>query len=81
MVMTESATVTSKSMINIPASIRKKYGFKEGDKVIFLETDQGLALVRVPPLSELLGSEFANRDKLIRAIRELEDEHRREAAE
>ena len=81
MVMTETATVTSKSMINIPASIRKKYGIKEGDKVIFFETNQGPVLLRVPPLKELFGSGRAHRDKLIRAVRELETEHRREAAE
>ncbi len=81
MVMTETATVTSKSMINIPASIRRKYGIKEGDKVIFFETDQGPVLLRVPPLKELFGSGRAHRDKLIRAVRELEREHRSEAAE
>jgi AbrB family looped-hinge helix DNA binding protein len=80
MVMSETATVTSKSMINIPASIRKKYGFKAGDKVVFIETEHGVELVRVPPLNELFGSGRAERDKLIRAVRELEAEHRREAA-
>jgi AbrB family looped-hinge helix DNA binding protein len=81
MVMTETATVTSKSMINIPASIRKKYGIKEGDKVVFLETDHGLVLLRVPPLDELFGSGRDHKDELIRAVRELEAEHRREAAD
>ncbi len=79
--MTETATVTSKSMINIPASIRKKYGIKEGDKVVFMETDRGIMLLPVPPLTELFGSGRIHRDKLIRAVRELEAEHRREAAE
>lgn len=78
--MTETATVTSKSMVNIPASIRKKYGIKEGDKVVFLETDQGLVFLPVPPLKELFGSGRAHKEKLIRAVRELEAEHRREAA-
>jgi AbrB family looped-hinge helix DNA binding protein len=77
----DTATVTSKSMINIPASIRKKYGFKEGDKVVFLETENGLTLIRVPPLKELYGSGRAHKDVLIRMVRELEEEHRREAAE
>lgn len=81
MAMAETATVTSKSMINIPASIRKKYGIKEGDKVAFLETDQGLVLLRVPPLNELFGSGRSHRDELMQAVRELESEHRREAAE
>jgi len=78
--MPETATVTSNNMINIPASIRKKYGIKAGDKVIFIETDHGLELVRVPTLDELFGSGRADRDKLIRAVRELEAEHRGEAA-
>jgi len=81
MVMTETATVTSKSMINIPASIRKKYGIREGDKVVFVETDQGVMLIRVPPLDELFGSGREHKDKLIRGVKELEAEHRREAAE
>ena len=79
--MTETATVTSKSMINIPASIRKKYGIKEGDKVVFIETDHGLLLLRVPPLDELFGSGRAHKEELVRAVRELEAEHRREAAD
>jgi AbrB family looped-hinge helix DNA binding protein len=81
MEMPDSATVTSKSMINIPASIRRKYGFKTGDKVIFVETERGLELVRAPPLGELFGIERANKGKLIRAVKELEAEHRREASE
>ena len=60
--MTETATVTSKSMIKIPAGIRKKYGVKEGDKVAFIETDRGLVLMRVPPLKELFGSGRAHKD-------------------
>ncbi len=79
--LTETATVTSKSVINIPASIRREYGIKEGDKVVFLETDQGPVLLRVPPLLELFGSGRAHKDKLIRAIKELEQEHRKEAME
>lgn len=79
--MTETATVTSKSMVNIPASIRKKYGIKEGGKVVFLETDHGLVLLPVPTLKELFGSGRAHKDDLIRAVKELEEEHRRETVE
>jgi AbrB family looped-hinge helix DNA binding protein len=79
MVMTETATVTSKSMINIPAGIRKRYGIKAGDKVAFLETDEGLLLLRIPPLIELFGSGREHKEDLIRGVRELEAEHRREA--
>jgi AbrB family looped-hinge helix DNA binding protein len=68
-------------MINIPASIRKKYGIKEGDKLVFVESNHGLMLIRVPPLKELYGSERVYREKLIRAFRQLEAEHRRDAAD
>jgi len=81
MVMTETATVTSKSMVNIPASIRKKYGIREGDKIAFVESEYGLTLVRIPPLTEMLGSGRKEKEKLIQAIRELEAEHRRETFE
>ena len=45
------------------------------------ETSQGLMLLRVPPLKELFGSGSAHKDELIQSVRELEAEHRREAAE
>jgi AbrB family looped-hinge helix DNA binding protein len=79
MVMTDSATVTSKSMVNIPASIRRKYHIKEGDKVVFLDTEEGIVLLPVPPLSELAGSGHMHREQLLKAIRELELEHRKES--
>jgi len=33
----ETAKITSRGQITIPADIRKKLGLKEGDKVIFVE--------------------------------------------
>jgi AbrB family looped-hinge helix DNA binding protein len=81
MVMTETATVTSKSMVNIPAAIRRKYGIKEGDKIDFIVTERGLTLLRIPPLTEIFGSGRNEKERLLRAIRELEVEHRREALE
>ncbi|MDG7013438.1 MAG: AbrB/MazE/SpoVT family DNA-binding domain-containing protein [Nitrososphaerota archaeon] len=79
--MTETSTVTSKSMVNIPASIRKKYGIHKGDKLAFVETEHGLTVIRIPPLSEVYGSGVHERHKIIQAIHELETEHRGEAHE
>ena len=77
----ETATVTSKSMINIPVRIRRKYGITEGTKVVFIEGGNGrLELIPVPPLSKLFGVDRENKEILLAAIRELESEHRREAA-
>ncbi|MBI2126264.1 MAG: AbrB/MazE/SpoVT family DNA-binding domain-containing protein [Thaumarchaeota archaeon] len=81
MEMAESATVTSKSMINIPAKIRHKYGIKEGAKIIFLESEDGIILVPVPSISALFGIDKERKDILLEAVRELEEEHRREARE
>jgi AbrB family looped-hinge helix DNA binding protein len=79
--ITETATVTSKSMVNIPAKIRKKYSIREGTKIVFVENDDGrLELIPVPPLSKLFGAGRDKRKALLEGIRELEHEHRREAA-
>ncbi len=81
MEMAEIATVTSKSMINIPAKIRSKYKLKAGCKVIFLETEAGITLVPVPSIDDLFGIDKKHRRVLLEGIRELEAEHRREAKE
>ncbi len=66
-------------MITIPAKIREKYGFKQGSKLEFVDTDEGILLIPVKNLRELRGS-FKSHEKVMRqAIRELEREHREEA--
>ena len=73
------ATVTSKSMVSIPVRIREKYGIREGSKLEFVESDEGLLLVPVRSLAELRGT-LRDREKLVRdGIRELDREHRKEA--
>jgi AbrB family looped-hinge helix DNA binding protein len=77
----ETATVTSKSMVNIPAEIRRKYSIREGSKIVFVETDRGvIELIPVPKLSDLFGAGRKNREALLEGIRELHEERRREAA-
>ena len=79
--ISETATVTSKSMVNIPAKIRKKYSIKAGTKIVFVENERGtLELIPVPPLLDLFGAGREKREALLEGIRELEREHRREAA-
>jgi len=77
----EVATVTSKSMVTIPARIRRRYGIKEGMKVAFVESEAGITIIPVPSISELFGSGRDHRDILLQAVRELEQEHRSEAQE
>jgi AbrB family looped-hinge helix DNA binding protein len=77
----ETATVTSKSMVTIPSSIRRRHKIKEGDKVQFVEVDGTIMMIPVKNLAEMHGM-FRNRAKaLVEGVRELNREHRKEARE
>lgn len=78
-VMTDTATVTSKKMVTIPARIRKKYGLHEGRKVRFVELEGNLVLVPVMTLKELHGIGREHIGALKEAVKELDQEHRLEA--
>lgn len=77
--MGQVATVTSKSMVTIPARIRVKYGIREGSKLEFVEIEDGVLLVPLKTLRQLRGA-FKTHEKAVRkGILELEREHREEA--
>jgi AbrB family looped-hinge helix DNA binding protein len=77
--MGQIATVTSKSMVTIPSAIRRKYSLRQGSKVEFVETEDGIFVVPVKTLKELRGAAGKRSKLLIEAARELEQEHREEA--
>jgi len=79
--LNETATVTSKSMITIPAKIRQKYGIKEGMKVEFVELEDAVLIIPLRSLKELKGVDKAHEEVLREAIRELNEEHQKEAEE
>lgn len=79
MTMTDTATVTSKSMVNIPAKIREKYGLRPGSKVAFVDFEGGVVMVPLLPLSKLFGIDSAHREEILREVRALEAERRAEA--
>jgi AbrB family looped-hinge helix DNA binding protein len=79
MVLPETATVTSKSMVNIPARLRARYKIKPGSKIVFIEKDSEILLVPVPTIDALFGIDRENSQALREAARELKEEHRREA--
>jgi AbrB family looped-hinge helix DNA binding protein len=79
--MVEVGTVTSKSMVTIPARIREKYGFREGRKVLFIEQDGAVLMIPALSLGEMRGLGAAHADLIIEGIKELDTEHRREARE
>ncbi|MDD3585725.1 MAG: AbrB/MazE/SpoVT family DNA-binding domain-containing protein [Thermoguttaceae bacterium] len=43
--MLEVARVSSKGQITVPIDIRKRLGVKEGDKVAFIEGENGITIV------------------------------------
>lgn len=77
--LTETGKVTSKSMVNIPSAIRRKYGIMAGDELAFVEEEGGVFLVRIPPLGELFGSGRKHGHAFLDMARELEKDRRREA--
>ena len=77
----ETATVTSKSMVTIPARIRRKYGIREGMKVEFVELDGAVLMIPLLSLRQLRGIDKEHGEALKEAIRELNAEHRKEARE
>ncbi len=77
--MGQVATVTSKSMVTIPAKIRAKYGIREGSKVEFVEAEDGIYFVPLKSLRELRGAFKAHEKAVRQGIRELAREHREEA--
>lgn len=79
--MAETATVTSKSMVTIPSSIRRKFGIKEGDKVQFVEVDGAVMMIPVKSLAEMHRMFREHAKTLIEGVRELDREHRKEARE
>jgi len=79
--LNETATVTSKSMVTIPAKSRRKYGIKEGMKVEFIELEDAVLMIPLRSLKELKGADKMHEEVLREAIRELNAEHRKEAGE
>ena len=78
-VMGQVATVTSKSMVTIPAKFRAKYGIREGSKVEFVEAEDGIHMIPLKSLRELRGAFKGHEKEMSEAFRELEREHREEA--
>ncbi len=80
MVMPETATVTSKSMVNIPARLRARYRIKSGSKIVFIEKGSEIILVPVPSIDALFGIDRNHSEALREAARELNSERRQEAS-
>ena len=45
------ATMTSKGQITIPVAVREKLKLEQGDKVVFIEDDQGVRILNAAALT------------------------------
>jgi AbrB family looped-hinge helix DNA binding protein len=76
-----SYTITEKGTVSIPSHIRRKYGLQKGQRVEFLDTEEGILIVPIVPMESLFGVD-KSRGKLVKQmVREIHEERRREASE
>lgn len=52
----ETAIISTKGQVIIPARLRKKYGFMKGDKLVFIEEDGYIKMLPPTDLRKLCGS-------------------------
>ena len=80
----ELARITSKGQITLPIAIRRKLGLEKGDKVVFLEEQGRIVLLKSTAIAllelrkDMEGEAdkvgLANEDAIIREIREIRKE-------
>jgi AbrB family looped-hinge helix DNA binding protein len=51
----ETVLVTRKGQVTIPASKRKKYGIREGMRVLVKESGDGILIKPITPIEDLAG--------------------------
>ncbi len=72
-----NATLTKNGMINLPIEIRKKFNLKPGDKISFVDTGEGIFVVPVKTLFDLINPD--EKENTIAMVKELIAEHKIEA--
>jgi AbrB family looped-hinge helix DNA binding protein len=53
--MAASTTISSKFQISLPKEVRERQKWRAGQKLVFVETGNGVMLVPVPTAEELFG--------------------------
>ncbi len=72
-----TSKVTEKGMITLPIEMRRKLKIAKGDKVQFLQTEEGIVVVPIPRFMDLFGSDPSMREvaKTIQKGRREDIEH------
>lgn len=79
----QSVRMSTKGQIIIPARIRKKYGLKKGEKLVFIEEKDSVIIKPRTKLTDLCGSvkpeySMEEADKMIEEMRKDDDERERQ---
>lgn len=77
--MSYLATVSKKGLMTIPSEVRRKFGLKDGDKVRIIEQGGLIVIVPLTDIKTLHGIGAEHKEKLLKGIKELEEEHDEEA--
>ena len=64
MTFIRSAKITNRGMVSIPAALRKKYNIQDGDRVVFIEEEDGLKIHVIQPLEDLRKNSFTTEEML-----------------
>ena len=78
MVFLKSAKITNRGMVSIPAVLRKKYHIRDGDRIVFIEEEDGLKLHLIQPLEILRKNSFTTEEMLEEMRKSRKEELERE---
>ncbi|MHA1718788.1 MAG: AbrB/MazE/SpoVT family DNA-binding domain-containing protein [Promethearchaeota archaeon] len=64
MTFLKSAKITNRGMVSIPAALRKKYNIHDGDRIVFIEEEDGLKMHVIQLLEELRKKSYTTEEML-----------------
>ena len=69
--------VTRRGQTTIPAALRKKFGIKEGEKLLVEATEKGVLFRPVPKLEDMAGidAQYGNPEEIKKEIEKLREEY------
>ena len=60
----KSAKITNRGMISIPATLRKKYNIRDGDRIVFIKEEYGFKIHLIQSLEDLRKNSFTTVEML-----------------
>ncbi len=66
--------ISSKGTVVIPSKLRQKYNIKAGNEVEFIDTEEGIIIVPVVPIENLVDKKYMK--KTIELVKRLEQDRK-----